>query len=166
MSEKENKKNEEHTEQRGEPKLTQGKVSSIQEIQAIIRKEVAAEIARRRNEPNVRGQPVQPPHNTDGRRKQPPKQRTEEPCWTKVLGRKVARAGAPSGGTTTRTDGTRGQQRGDTTVMGSEAWTEARTADRTNDRNDRQTQHGTRREARYPRPLRAAAVCVNMPRDS
>lgn len=51
--------------------------------------------------------------------------------------------------------------------MGSEAWTEARrTAQLNNERSDRQTQHGTRREVRYPKPPRAAAICVSMPRDS
>lgn len=105
LSEREIKRKEEYTEQRGEPRPTQGKASSLQEIQAMIRKEVAAEVARRQNEPNARGHSVQP-HRMEVGREQPPKQHTEEP-WTKVLGRKAARAGAPRGGTTSGTDGTR-----------------------------------------------------------
>lgn len=66
VEEDENEKDEEYAEQRGEQRFIPGKVSSLQEIQTIVRKEVAAEIAKRQKEQNENGQPVQSPHHTAG----------------------------------------------------------------------------------------------------
>lgn len=136
---------------------------------------MAAELAKRwaKSEPPpltekqpTKEAPARNSHETagEGRIMQKP---VEEP-WTKVLRRKATRGRVPADRLAARPGDERDGQHGDAHIVGSEAWTKARVTNGRSEEANRwmPLQPTIRPAARYPRPLRAAAVCANMPKES